>query len=153
MKCRAQEAISGRHRPQTVAMAQTEHLAANLHQSRLHQTLHSELLEIAVCPHVVVSLEEIHAHSPVYQIRNSTEHSDISLRNHITILIPEIPYVTQKIQRFRILGKRPEEFNETRLPGSRITDLQTEMHIRYEICEFPVHLSEDKDCRCCKETI
>ena len=125
----AQETIPQRRRTQAVSMTQTEHPAINLHQSRLLQTLHSKLLEIAVSPHIVVSLEEIHIHAPVYQVSYSSEHSDISLRNDIPILIPEIPAITQKIKRRGFLRKRLEETNEAGLTGSRVIDLQTEMDV------------------------
>lgn len=153
MEDSTQETISPRRRPQTVAMSQTEHLSIDIDQSRLFQTLHPEFLEIAVCPHVVISLEEIHVHSPVDKVCQSSEHPDITLWNNITILIPEIPDIPQKIQRCGFLRKRPEKIHETSLSGSRVIDLQSQMDIRHEICVFPVHLCKDKDCCSSKETV
>ena len=120
-------------------MSQTEHLSADVHKGRLLQTLHSKFLEIAVGPHVVVSLEEIHIHALVHQVGNGAEHPDITLGNNIAVLVPEIPDVAQEIQRSRILGKRPQKIHKTRLPGSRIIDLQTQMDVGDEIYAFTAH--------------
>jgi hypothetical protein len=123
------ETVTHRNRTKAVAMTDAEYASIDLHKGRLYEFLHSKFLEIAVSPHIVVSLEEIHIHAPVYQVSYSSEHSDISLRNDIPILIPEIPDITQKIKRRGFLRKRPEETNEAGLTGSRVIDLQTEMDV------------------------
>jgi len=94
----AQEPITQRSRPQAVSVAQAERFAADLHKSRLLQAYHSEFLEIAVCPHVVIALEEIDLHSPVHQRRQGCEHPDVAFRDHIPVFIPEIPDVAKKIE-------------------------------------------------------
>ena len=103
MKESAKETVSERNRAQTVSVSQTETLAPYLDQSRLNKLLHAQLLEIAVCPYIVVSLEEIHLHSPVHQVLKGGEDADVSLRDNIVILIPEVPYVSEKVQCFSIL--------------------------------------------------
>ena len=53
---------------EAITMAEAELPACNIYDSRLYKTLHSQFLEIAVCPHIMVSLEEIHLHSSVHQV-------------------------------------------------------------------------------------
>ena len=43
-------------------MSEAERLTPDLHEIRLLEDLHPQLLEIAEAPHVVVALEEIHLH-------------------------------------------------------------------------------------------
>ena len=130
----AKETVSERNRAQTVSVPQTETLAPYLDQSRLNKLLHTQLLEIAVCPYIVVSLEEIHLHSPVHKILKSGKYTDIPFRHHIPVLIPEIPYVAKQIKSLRILGKRTQEAGKAPLAVRRVIDLKTEMDIRDKIC-------------------
>ena len=130
----AQKTVSERNRAQTVAMTETEHTPADLDLIRLLKLLHAKLLEIAVCPHVVISLKEIHLHPPVHKILKSGKNTDIPFRHHIPVLIPEIPYVAKQIKSLRILGKRTQEAGKTPLAVRRVIDLETEMDIRDKIC-------------------
>ena len=134
-----QETISERCRPKTVSMTQTEDLSTYLDQCRLFQALHPKFLEITVSPHVVVSLEEIYIDATINEISNSAEYSHVTLRYYITVLVPEIPDISKKIQRCRILRQRLQEVHKTRLSGSRIINLQPQMNVRYEICEISIH--------------
>jgi hypothetical protein len=92
------ETVTEWNRTQPVTMAQTEDTAIDFNQCRLFKALHTQFLKITICPHIVVSLEEIHLHSPVNKISNSAKHPDISFWNNIAILVPEVPNVTEKIQ-------------------------------------------------------
>ena len=67
MKHPTKEPVAERNGTQPVSVTQTEPLSRNLHQSRLNQPDHSQLLKISVCPHIMVTLKEIHLHSPVHQ--------------------------------------------------------------------------------------
>ena len=129
MEKSAQETISERHRAQTVAMTEAEHTPAYLDLTRLPKLLHAEFLEIAVCPNIMISLEEIHLHSPVHKILKSGKDTDISFRDHITVFIPEIPDVAKQIKSIRILGERAQEAGKTSLAFRRVVDLETEMDI------------------------
>jgi hypothetical protein len=134
---RTEETVSYRYRSQTISMAETETLSGNLHQRRLLETDHSEFLEIRIAPDIVISLEEIHLHTPIHQLTESGEHLDISLRDHIAVFIPEIPDVTKKVQCFRLISRYlPEERDETGFTTGRIRYLQTEMYVRDEICQI-----------------
>lgn len=99
----AQETIAERYRTKAVTMPQTEAPASYLDHSRLDELLHAKLLEVAVCPHIVVSLKEIHLHTPVHQILKSGKDTDVALRDDIAVLVPEVPYVSKKIQSLGIL--------------------------------------------------
>ena len=114
-------------------MAKTEAFAINLDNSRLDKLLHTQFLKIAVCPHVMVTLEEIHLHSPVHQVLEGRKNAHISLRNHITVLILEIPYVAEQIYGIRIRRKATEKVSEPTFTAGRISDLQTQMDICDEI--------------------
>ena len=126
---RTYAAIAERNRTKAVAMSKTETFPADLHQGWLLQTCHPELLEIAVGPDVVIAREEIHLHTSVKKFLDRSKHPDISLRHHITILIPEIPYVTEHIHRLRILGKRTEKIGETAFTGCRVGNLEAQMDV------------------------
>ena len=92
-----EEPISRRNRSKTVAMTETELLAGNFHDMRLFKAFHAKLFKIAICPDIVISWKEINLHSPIHQGRKCSKHTDISLWDHITVLIPEVPDVTKKI--------------------------------------------------------
>jgi len=109
MKHSTEETISHGNRPQTISMSYAERLASYFHESRLLQAYHSEFLEIAVCPYIVIALEKVNLHTPVHQRSQGREHPDISLRDHIPVFIPEIPYVAEEIERLRFLRQRVQE--------------------------------------------
>ncbi len=120
-------------------MPQAENLSVNLHDRRLDKPLHTKLFKIAVGPYIVVSLEEIHIHPGLNQPDNRSKYFYISFRDHITVFIPEIPDVTQKIQSRRLPGvERPQKFDKTAFAPLRVIYIQPQMHIRYKICEFSV---------------
>jgi hypothetical protein len=123
------EHISGRNRSESVTMSETELLAGNLDKGRLLQTLHSQFLKIAISPYIMIAGKEINIHTSFNQILDGGKDTDISLRNNIPILVPEIPYIPEKIERLRILRKRTKKIHETTLPGSRTGNLEAEMDI------------------------
>jgi hypothetical protein len=131
----SEETVSRRHRTQAIPMTQTEHLTPNLDKSRLHHTFHAKLLKIAVGPHVMITLEEEHLHAPVHKALESSEHSYVPLRNNVTILVPEIPYVSEQIHSIRLLRKRVQKVGKTTLACIRIRNPESKMHVRNEICE------------------
>jgi hypothetical protein len=110
-------------------MSETELLAGNLDKGRLLQTFHSQFLKIAISPYIMIAGKEINIHTSFNQILDGGKDTDISLRNNIPILVPEIPHIPEKIERLRILRKRTKKIHETTLPGSRIGNLETEMDI------------------------
>jgi hypothetical protein len=116
-------------------MSQTEHLSFYFDTMRLLKLLHSQLLEIPICPHIVISLEEIDFDTPVHKRLQSSENPYISLWNHIPVLIPEIPYVTQKIYGIRLLRKAAQKVGKTTLTRIRVRNLKTKMNVRNKICK------------------
>jgi len=102
----SQKAITERYRPQSVTVSETETFSGYFNDIRLGQPDHSEFLEIAVCPDVVIALEEIYLHSPVHKILESGKDPDISFRHHISIFIPEVPYITEKVKSLRLPRQR-----------------------------------------------
>lgn len=125
----AQETVTGRHRPQAVTMAEAEPTAAYFRDIRLLQTLHPQLLEVAVCPDIMVSLEEINIHPSVHKRLKGGEDTDVTLRNDVAVFIPEVPDIAEKIQSIRILGKPAEKIDETTLPFRRIVDSKAQMDV------------------------
>ena len=114
-----------------VTMAEAEDLASDIDDIRLLEYPDTHILKIVVTPDVVVSLEEIHLDACFHQVHQCRKHADIALRDHIMILIPEIPDVTEQVQRFGlILRNRLEKSHKPRLPVLRIFQVQAEMHIR-----------------------
>ena len=95
MEDSTQEAISERNRPKAITMSQTESPATDLNDRRLGQAYHSKLLKVFISPDVVVSLKEIHFDPTIHQITQGREHLDISLRDDVAILVPEIPDISQ----------------------------------------------------------
>ena len=77
----------------------------------------------------MITLEEIHLDPSVHQCRKGSEHPYISFRNNIAVLIPEIPYISEKIQGLGLFRKTAEKLHETSLPAGRIIYLQTKMNI------------------------
>lgn len=55
----ADDPVAERHITQTVTMTEAESFTCNIHYTRLLKTLHSKLLEITVCPDIVVARKEI----------------------------------------------------------------------------------------------
>ena len=78
----------------------------------------------------MVTLEEIHLYTLIHKILEGGKDSYISLRHDITILIPEIPDITQKIQGSRLLGwNSTEEGDKASLTGSRISHLKPQVYV------------------------
>ena len=78
----------------------------------------------------MISLEEIHLDSLIHKILEGGKDSNISLWHNISILIPEIPDITQKIQGSRLLGwNSTEEGDKASLTGSRISHLEPQVDI------------------------
>jgi hypothetical protein len=116
-------------RTQTVSMTKAESLTGNLHDTWLYETYHTQLLEIAVCPHIMVSLEKIHLHSPVHKVLQCSKDAYVALGHHITILVPEVPYVTEQIQSIRFRRKIVQKRNKTTLAFIRILDFEPQMYV------------------------
>jgi hypothetical protein len=120
-------------------VSQTERLAVYTDKGRLDKPDHPELFKIAVCPHIMVPLEKVHLDPCVHQVRQGGEHLHIAFRHHITILVPEIPYISEKIQCLRFSSRYgTEETHESRLTVPRISDIQAEMYIGDEKRESPI---------------
>ena len=121
----AEESVTTRNRSQTITMSETEFLSCNLYYCRLCHTDHSKFLKIRIRPHIVVALKEIHLDSPVHQVLESRKHADISLRHHITILVPEIPNVSEKVQSPSILRQTAEKIHKTGFTTGRVGHLKS----------------------------
>ena len=129
MEKSAKEAVAERNRAKAVTMSKAETLALDLNYSRLDKLLHAQLLKIAVCPHIVVSLEEVYTHTSVHQILKSGKDTNVALRYDIAILVPEVPYVPKKIQSLGICGQRTEKSDKTAFTFGRIADTEAKMDI------------------------
>ena len=129
MKHSPEDSVTDRNRPKSVSMAKAEPPAPELHDIWLDQTYHPEFLKKPVCPHIMVALEEIHLHSSVHQCSQGGEHTHISFRHDIPVLIPEIPYVTEQIHSLSILRKTLQEGDKTELTVGWITDFQAQMDV------------------------
>jgi hypothetical protein len=129
MEHAAKETIAERNGTEAITMAEAELPTCNIYDSRLYKTLHSQFLEIAVCPDIVIAAEEEDLHSPVHKALQCRKDADIAFRHYIPVLIPEIPDVTKKINRIRILGKPVQEAHKTTLPGHRIIYIQPQVNI------------------------
>ena len=57
------------------------------------------------------------------------KYPDITLRDNVAVLVPEVPDVTEKIDSFRIRREAAQKVSETTLPVGWITDLQASMDI------------------------
>jgi hypothetical protein len=73
----------------------------------------------------VISLEEIHLNSPVHQVLESRKHANISFRYHITILVPEIPNVSEKVQSPCVLRQTAEKIHKTGFTTGRVGHLKS----------------------------
>ena len=124
-----QEAVSERNGTKTVAMPKTEMLSFYFDNRRLLKLHHAQFLEIRICPYIMIALEEIDLHSLVHKILKSREHTEIALRDNITILVPEIPDITEKVYSLGILRQRTEKTRKAQLAVSRIPYLKTQMYI------------------------
>ena len=129
----AEETVAKRDRTQTITMTQTEHIPADGHETRLFEALHSQFFKIGICPYIMIPLEEIYLHTPVHQVGQGTEHPNITLRDDITVFIPEIPDVPKKVQSLRLRGQRPQEIHKTPFPVKRVRHIQTKMDVSHEI--------------------
>ena len=81
----------------------------------------------------MIARKEIDSHSPVHQCSKGCKHTDISLWNDIAVFVPEVPDITKQIDRLRIGRQTLQEIHETTFPAHRVTYLQPQMYIRYEI--------------------
>jgi len=87
----------------------------------------------------MVALEKADLHSGVHQVHQSGEHTDIAFRDHIVVLVPEIPDVTQHVQCPRpVLRYGPQETDETSLPLRGVIDIKPQMDIRDKVRKGPV---------------
>jgi hypothetical protein len=93
----AKKSIAERHRTKAVTMTKAEHFSSYFDESRLFETNHPELFKVFICPHIVVSLKETDLDTLIHQSLESRQNPDVPLRNNIPILVPEIPYISQKI--------------------------------------------------------
>ncbi len=124
-----QEAVSIRDRAEAVTVAEAEGFAGDFHKIRLLEFLHPEFLKIGIGPYIVVALEEIYLDSPVHKGLKGRKDTDITLRNNVLIFIPEVPDVTEHIQRLRFGRQRVKEVRKTALTIGRVCNLETEMDI------------------------
>jgi hypothetical protein len=145
----SQETVTCRHRTETVTMTQAETPSADFHKTRLLKTPHSQLLEITVGPYVVITLEEEDLDTSVHEILQSSKHPDIAFGYHITVLVPEIPHISQKIQSICFLRQITQKFHEPSLTTGRIGNLQTEMNIGNKICKASFCHSCKYEDACC----
>jgi len=121
-------------RPESVTMTEAECLSSYHGDIRLLENPYSKFLEIMEAPDIVVALKEINLDTRVHQINQSREHPHVAFRDDIPVLVPEIPNVSEQIQRpAPLLRNRLQEPDKTSLPVNGIIDLQAKMHIRDKI--------------------
>ena len=78
------------------------------------------------------------AKEAVHKIAQCRKNPDIPLGDYIPVLVPEVPDVSQEIQRLCLVCRNStEERDESGLSFSRIGHIESQMHIRYEICQMP----------------
>ena len=136
----AEEPVSGRNGTEPVPMPETEHLSAYGHTGRLDQLFHAQLLEIAIGPDIVVALEEIHIHSGIHEIHEGGENPRIAFRHHITVLIPEIPDIPEKIQGCSPVSRDGlQKGHEPPFPVCRVLDIKPQMDISNKVCKGTGH--------------
>ena len=134
MEDTAQHPVTGRHRPKAVAMAKTEPFPGNFHYGRLLETLHSKLLEVAVCPDIMITLEKEDIHATVNKILQRGKHPHIPFRHNIPVFIPEIPDVTEKVKRRSRIRKSAQKIDKTAFALIRTGLIKPKMIIRQENC-------------------
>ena len=61
-----------------------------------HATL---LLQVSVCPEIMVAGEEMNLHSHVCKLRYLTQKARVAFGHDITILVPEVEHVAEQINR------------------------------------------------------
>ncbi len=118
------DTVTERYRSETVTMPEAESHSRNFHYGRLYKPLHSEIFEITVCPDVMIAREEIHVHSPVDEFLYGSQDADIPFRHDITVFVPEVPDVAEKVQGLRISREAVEKIGKTTLTAGRIADLE-----------------------------
>ena len=130
----AHELVAAVAGAETVAVAEAETRAADFNLVRLTELDHSELLEIAVGPDIVVAGEEIHLDTRVHEVQERREHPYISFRDDVAVFVPEIPDVAEQIQRIRLRSRNSfQERDETRFAPGGIGHLETEVDVGDEI--------------------
>jgi len=92
-------------RTQAVAVTEAEYLVADCDLERLDEGAHPQGFEIVVCPYIMVPLEEAYFDAGVHQVRQGCEYPDIAPGHDVSVLIPEVPYVPEKIQGTRAVGR------------------------------------------------
>jgi len=121
-------------RAQTVPVSKTEGLTSYFNHIRLLKDPYSQLFEIMKAPEVVVALEKADFHAGVHQIHQRGKHTHIALRDHIMVLVPEIPDVAKQVQGLRpVLRDGSQETDETSLAVCRIIHIQSEVDIRHKV--------------------
>lgn len=90
---------------ESITMSQHETFARMRDKFRAMMNFDPKALEIAIAPDVVVSAEEMDLDSPGDQRLKRREHTGITGRHHIPVLIPEIPDVAKKINSLRLFGR------------------------------------------------
>ena len=126
-------------------MPEAEGLPPDFRHVRLLQDLHAYFLEVAIGPYVMVPREEVHLHAGVHQIRQCAEDAHGAFRDHVPIFIPEVPDVTQQVQRLRP-GRRnaPQEGDEPRLAVRRVLNLEAQVDVGSEVCEISRQARNDR---------
>ena len=139
---------------QTVTVSQAEKLARMLDHQGLVDDFDSHGLQIGIHPHIVIAGTDKDLHPGLEKVHQSGENPDISLRNHVSILVPEIPDVAKQIQRLGPLHRNPpQETHETSLPFDRISDFESQMNVGCKKDQIPtVHkLKELGNDDCCTD--
>ena len=117
-----------------VAVAETEDLAAELDIVRLHEFLHPELLQERKSPQVVIPGAEPHLHPGVHQLHQRSYHLCAAARHHVPVFEPEVPDVTEQVQRpGPVMRNGLQKSHETGLAFRRVAYPETQMHVGREI--------------------
>ncbi len=82
----------------------------------------------------MVAGEEPYLDSGIHQVLERGEHPDIAPGHDIAVFIPEVPYVSEKIERGGpVRGDGLEEGDKPGLAVLHVADFQPQMHIGREI--------------------
>ena len=98
MEDAGKDAIAARNRAEAIAVAEAEYLAGNGRYVGLLKPFHSERLEVGIAPDVMIAAKEIDIHTSIDEVEQRCKHAHIAFGNDVSVLIPEIPDVTEQVE-------------------------------------------------------
>ena len=80
------------------------------------------VLQVSVCPDVVVAGEEMHLHTHVGQFGQLAEEARVALRHHVAPLAPEVEHVAEEVDGARLCLYAVKETNQPSLLRAAVVD-------------------------------